>query len=159
MKGNLVIATIKGGDTQNADRLYRRHNQDGIPYIELRQGKKYGEVWFETPHEIPFNPQSVFALREWYESYWNKRKNYRGLQPYQFSIGPTAVWFKFTLQDKEVVITQLSKLSWGNGVPSHKTPRRLRVKADRFFWDYAEKYFAKSRSMRRKRGQSINMSE
>ena len=83
---------------------------NGTPYIELRKGKKYGEIWFETPWDIAFDPKSVFGLREWYESYWLERRQYKGLHPYRFCIGPTAVWFKFTLEDLDLVKEQLMKL-------------------------------------------------
>jgi len=158
MKKELEIAVIGGKNTQAADKLCRRHNREGIPYVELRRGKKYGEIWFETPCAIPFNPQPVFDLREWYESYWLEWKKLKGLHPYKFSIGPTAIWFRFILDDFDLVKAQLLKLTWENVTFDSRNLPEIKASSYRIFWDYAEKYFKKSKSMRRKKGQKVDMS-
>lgn len=154
----MEIAAIRGRDTQASVNLCRRYDREGIPYVELRRGKKYGEIWFETPCEIPFNPKPVFELREWYESYWLERRKSKGLHPYRFSIGPTAIWFKFTLEDLTAVKEQLLKLTWKNANCDSRNLPEIKASSDRMFWDYAEKYFEKSKSTRRKRGQKLDMS-
>jgi len=159
MKKEFEIAMITRKGTSESDKLYQRHLKEGIPYVELRRGKKYGEIWFETPYEIPFHPKTVFELKEWYESYWLKRREYKGLHPYRFSLGPTAIWFKFTLTDLDSVREQLLKLAWVNISCSMKNLLEIKSSSDRIFWDYAECYFTKSKSMRRKRGQKVDMSE
>ena len=157
MKKELKIAVIIGKDTQAADNLFLRYNRDGIPYVELRKGKKFGEIWFETPCDIPFNPKPVFDLREWYESYWLKRREFKGLHPYRFSIGPTAVWFKFILDDFDLIKEQLSKLTWVDTAFDSNNLPKIKATSDRIFWDYSEKYFKKSKSMRREKGQKVDM--
>lgn len=126
----------------------------GMPYVELRKGKKYGEIWFETPCDIAFNPKAVFDLKEWYESYWLKRRQYKGLHPYRFCIGPTAIWFKFTLDDLDLIKEQLMKLTWWDQA-SRESRNLTQIKdtSNKIFWNYAEKYFEKSRSIRRHLGQ------
>ena len=131
MKKELEIAVIRGTDTHATVNLCRRHNREGIPYVELRRGKKYGEIWFETPCDIPFNPQPVFDLREWYESYWLKRRRFKGLHPYRFSIGPTAVWFKFILDDLDLVKEQLAKLTWKNTSFDSSTLPKIKESSDK----------------------------
>ena len=158
MKKELEIAVIRGKDTKAADKLFRRHNREGIPYVELRKGKIYGEIWFETPCDIPFHPQSVFDLREWYESYWLERRKFKGLHPYRFSIGPTATWFKFILDDFDLVKERLRELTWENATLDCKHLSAIKATADRIFWDYTEKYFKKSNSMGRVKGQKVDMS-
>ena len=158
MNKELEIAVIRRKDTHEADNLFRKHDREGIPYVELRSGKKYGEIWFETPCDIPFNPKPVFDLREWYESYWLQRRKYKGLHPYRFCIGPTAIWFKFTLDDLDLVKEQLSKLTWENAILTGRNLHKIRAFSDRMFWSYAEKYFEKSRLMRREIGQKVDMS-
>ena len=159
MKKELTIAVITGKDTRAADSLFRRYNRDGIPYVALRKGKKYGEIWFETPCDIPFNPKTVFDLREWYESYWLERRQFKGLHPYRFSIGPTAVWFKFLLEDLDVVKEQLAKLTWKGAASDSRNLAEIKMSSDKIFWEYSERYFKKSKSMRRERGQKVDMSE
>jgi hypothetical protein len=158
MKKELEIAVIRGNDTQAIDNLCPRHNREGIPYVELRRGGKYGEIWFETPCDIPFNPKPVFDLREWYESYWLKRRGFKGLHPYRFSIGPTAVWFKFILDDLDLVKEQLSKLTWKNTAFDSSNLPKIKESSDKIFWDYEKNYFRKSKSMRREKGQKVDMS-
>ena len=157
MKKELKIAVIIGKDTQAADNLFLRYNREGIPYVELRKGKKFGEIWFETPCDIPFKPKPVFDLREWYESYWLKRREFKGLHPYRFSIGPTAVWFKFILDDFDLIKEQLSKLTWEDTAFDSNNLPKIKATSDRIFWDYSEKYFKKSKSMRREKGQKVDM--
>ena len=157
MREKLEIAVINGKKTREAHNLYRRHDREGIPYVELRKGKKYGEIWFETPCDIPLNPKSAFNLREWYESYWLERITHKGLHPHRFSIGPTAIWFKFTLEDMELVKKQLLQLSWEK-INSGSSLSSTKAHAHKVFWDYTQKYFAKSKSMQRKRGQKVDMS-
>ena len=159
MGEKLEIAVVKGKNISEAQNLYLRHEKEGIPYVELRKGKKYGEIWFETPCDISFNPKQAFDLREWYESYWLERMTCKGLHPHRFSIGPTAVWFKFTLDDMELVKKQLLKLSWGQESCDSCNRPTIRANSERIFWDYAEKYFKKSKSMRRKRGEKVDMSD
>jgi len=155
----LEIAVINGGRTPHIKNLYQRHNKEGIPYIELRKGKKYGEIWFETPCDIPFNPEPLFHLREWYESYWLQRKAYKGLHPYRFSMGPTALWFKFTLTDIDVVKKQLTTLTWERATSKDRKLPAIKASSDRIFWKYVEKYFEKSREMKRKIGQKVMISD
>lgn len=159
MGKELEMAVIRGRDTHEAHNLYLRYDKEGIPYVELRRGKKYGEIWFETPCDIPFNPKVAFDLREWYESYWLERRNYKGLHPYRFSIGPTAIWFRFTLDDLDLVKEQLSKLTWEKVTYNSRNLPEIKASSDRIFWDYAEKYFEKSISIRRERGQKVDMSD
>ena len=159
MKKELEIAVINGSSTPHKKNLYQRHNQEGIPYIELRKGKKYGEIWFETPCDMPFNPKPLFQLREWYESYWLQRKEYKGLHPYRFSMGPTALWFKFTLNDFEAVKKQLTTLTWETATPKNRKLPAIKASSDRIFWKYVEKYFEKSREMKRKIGQKVMISD
>ena len=101
----------------------------------------------------------AFDLREWYESYWLERRNYKGLHPYRFSIGPTAIWFRFTLDDLDLVKEQLSKLTWEKVTYKSRNLPEIKASSDRIFWDYAEKYFEKSISIRRERGQKVDMSD
>ena len=158
-KNNLEIAVVNGSASKGViRRLYNRHDIEGIPYIELRKGKKYGEIWFETPCEIPFIPQSVFNFKEWYENYWLERKGCKGLTPYRFSMGPTAVWFKFSLYDLDTVVKQLSRLSWERATLYSKNLPVIKETSDRLFWQYAEKYYEKSRSVNRRIGQKITRS-
>jgi len=159
MKKELEIAVINGSSTPHIKNLYQRHNQEGIPYIELRKGKKYGEIWFETPCDMPFNPKPLFHLREWYESYWLQRKEYKGLHPYRFSMGPTALWFKFTLNDFDVVKKQLTTLTWETATRKDRKLPAIKASSDRIFWKYVEKYFEKSREMKRKIGQKVMFSD
>jgi hypothetical protein len=159
MKKELEIAVINGSSTPHIKNLYQRHNQEGIPYIELRKGKKYGEIWFETPCDMPFNPKPLFHLREWYESYWLQRKEYKGLHPYRFSMGPTALWFKFTLNDFDVVKKQLTTLTWEAATRKDRKLPAIKASSDRIFWKYVEKYFEKSREMKRKIGQKVMFSD
>ena len=159
MKKELEIAVINGSSSPQIKSLYQRYNREGIPYIELRKGKKYGEIWFETPRDIPFNPKPLFHLREWYESYWLQRKEYKGLHPYRFSMGPTALWFKFTLADFDVVKKQLTTLTWKTVSPDSRKLSAIKASSDRIFWKYAEKYFEKSRAMKRKIGQRVMLSD
>ena len=159
MKKELEIAVINGSSSPHTRRLYQRHNQEGIPYIELRKGKKYGEIWFETPCDMPFNPKPLFHLREWYESYWLQRKEHKGLHPYRFSMGPTALWFKFTLNDFDVVKKQLTTLTWEAATRKDRKLPAIKASSDRIFWKYVEKYFEKSREMKRKIGQKVMFSD
>ena len=158
MKKELEIAVLNGTNSSQASKnLYQRHNSEGIPYVEVRKGKTYGEIWFETPYNIPFNPKPVFHLKEWYESYWLKRKRYKGLHPYRLSIGPTAIWFKFTLNDFDLIKKQLTKLTWEQSTQSSKKLPSLKVSSDRLFWEYADQYFEKSRMANRKIGQKARL--
>ena len=158
MKKELEIAVLNGTNSSQASKnLYQRHNREGIPYIEVRKGKTYGEIWFETPYNIPFNPKPVFRLKEWYESYWLKRKGYKGLHPYRLSIGPTAIWFKFTLNDFDLIKKQLTKLTWEQSTQNSKKLPSLKVASDRLFWEYADQYFEKSRMANRKIGQKVRL--
>jgi hypothetical protein len=159
MKEELEITVINGSSAPHIKNLYQRHNKEGIPYIELRKGKKYGEIWFETPCDMPFNPKPLFHLREWYESYWLQRKECKGLHPYRFSMGPTALWFKFTLNDFDVVKKQLTKLTWEHTTPNGRKLPAIKASSDRTFWKYVEKYFEKSREMKRKIGQKVIISD
>jgi len=158
MKKELEIAVINGSSSPHIRSLYQRHNKEGIPYIELRKGKKYGEIWFETPCDIPFNPKPLFHLREWYESYWLQRKEYKGLHPYKFSMGPTALWFKFTLADFDVIKKQLTTLTWKRTTLKDRKLPAIKASSDRIFWKYAEKYYEKSREMKRTIGQKVMIS-
>ncbi len=158
MNNNLEIAVINGKATRKASQLYKKHHEEGIPYVELRKGKRYGTIWFETPGDISFDPQSVFELREWYESYWLKRRHYKGLHPYQFSLGPSAIWFKFVLEDFSTVRDRLSKLRWPNP-QSHKRLKQIHSTSEKIFWHYTDCYFKKSMLMLRKRGQKADMSD
>ena len=156
MKKELEIAVINGkNSSRESKNLYLRHKKEGIPYIEMRAGKTYGEIWFETPYEIPFNPKPVFLFKEWYETYWLKRKRHKGLHPYRLSIGPTALWFKFTLNDFDLVKKQLTKLTWDHSNRNSKNLPAIKASSDRLFWNYAEKYFEKSRLANRKIGQKV----
>jgi hypothetical protein len=155
MKEEFEFSLIKGRNTQEVKNLCQIHNIKDIPYIELRRGKKYGEIWFETPCDIPFNPKPLFDLKEWYESYWLERREHKGLHPYRFSLGPTAVWFKFTLDDLDLVKEQLTKLTWGHVTSNSRNLLKIKASSNRTFWNYAEKYFRKSQSMRREIGQKL----
>jgi hypothetical protein len=155
MKDEFEFSLIKGRNTQEVKNLCQIHNIKDIPYIELRRGKKYGEIWFETPCDIPFNPKPLFDLKEWYESYWLERREYKGLHPYRFSLGPTAVWFKFTLDDLDLVKEQLTKLTWGHVTSNSRNLLKIKASSNKTFWNYAEKYFRKSQSMRREIGQKL----
>ena len=63
MKKELEIAVINGkNSSRESKNLYLRHQKEKIPYIEMRAGKTYGEIWFKTPDEIPFNPIPVFLF-------------------------------------------------------------------------------------------------
>ena len=158
MKKELEIAVLNGNTYSQASKnLYQRHNREGIPYIEVRKGKTYGEIWFETPYNIPFNPKPVFHLKEWYESYWLKRREYKGLHPYKLSIGPTAIWFKFTLNDFDLIKKQLTKLTWQHSTQHSKKRASPQSSSDRLFWEYADQYFEKSRSVNRKIGQRVRL--
>jgi hypothetical protein len=155
MKDEFEFSLIKGRNTQEVKNLCQIYNIKDIPYIELRRGKKYGEIWFETPCDIPFNPKPLFDLKEWYESYWLERREYKGLHPYRFSLGPTAVWFKFTLDDLDLVKEQLTKLTWGHVTSNSRNLLKIKASSNKTFWNYAEKYFRKSQSMRREIGQKL----
>ena len=158
MKKELEIAVLNGTTSSQASKnLYQRHNREGIPYIEVRKGKTYGEIWFETPYNIPLNPKPVFLLKEWYESYWLKRKGYKGLHPYRLSIGPTAIWFKFTLNDFDLIKKQLTKLTWEQSSQSSKKLPSLKASSDRLFWEFADQYFEKSRMANLKIGQKARL--
>ena len=159
MKKELEIAVINGSNSRQVSKgLYQKHHREGVPYVELRKGKKYGEIWFETPYDIPLNPKPVFLLKEWYESYWLKRKGYKGLHPYRLSIGPTAIWFKFALNDFALVKKQLTKLTWEKPARNSKNLPAIKASSDRLFWEYAEQYFEKSRIVNRKIGQKVRLS-
>ncbi len=155
MKEELELSVTKGRNTQGAKNSFRKCNSKGIPHIELCRGKKYGEIWFETPCDIAFNPKQAFGLREWYESYWLKRRTHKGLHPYRFSIGPTAIWFKFTLDDLDLVKEQLIKLTWEHAAGESRELSQIKDASNRIFWNYAKKYFEKSKSMRREIGQKV----
>ena len=156
MKEELKLSRTKATNNQEVKNNSKMSNNNGTPYVELRKGKKYGEIWFETPCDIAFNPKPVFNLREWYESYWLKRRQYKGLHPYRFSIGPTAIWFKFTLDDLDLVKEQLMKLTWEHAYGSRNLSQ-IKNTSNRIFWNYAEKYFEKSKSIQRGLGQKAYM--
>ena len=156
MKEELKLSLTQATNNREVKNNSKMFNSNGTPYVELRKGKKYGEIWFETPCDIAFNPKQVFDLREWYESYWLKRRQYKGLHPYRFSIGPTAIWFKFTLDDLDLVKEQLMKLTWEHACGSRNLSQ-IKNTSNRIFWNYAEKYFEKSKSIRRGLGQKAYM--
>jgi len=157
MKEELKLSLTKATNSREVKNNSTMFSSNGTPYIELRRGKKYGEIWFETPRDIAFNPKPVFDLREWYESYWLKRRQYKGLRPYRFSIGPTAIWFKFTLGDLDLVKEQLMKLTWEHATCESRNVSQIKDTSNRIFWNYAEKYFEKSKSIRRGLGQKAYM--
>ncbi len=155
MKEELKLSLTKATNSREAKNNSKMFSSNGTPYIELRRGKKYGEIWFETPCDIPFNPKPLFDLKEWYESYWLERREHKGLHPYRFSLGPTAVWFKFTLDDLDLVKEQLTKLTWGHVTCNSRNLLKIKASSNKTFWNYAEKYFRKSQSMRREIGQKL----
>ncbi|MDX1778716.1 MAG: hypothetical protein R3339_07530, partial [Thermodesulfobacteriota bacterium] len=67
------------------------------------------------------------------------------------------LWFKFTLTDFDLVKKQLTKLTWKNSNRKSKCLPAIKATSDRLFWNYAEKYFEKSRSANRRIGQKVRL--
>jgi hypothetical protein len=68
------------------------------------------------------------------------------------------VWFKFILDDLDLVKEQLSKLTWKNTAFDSSNLPKIKESSDKIFWDYQSNYFRKSKSMRREKGQKVDMS-